>query len=384
MKFVLFLLFNCLLTFSSIFSQSPSQIIGKPYKFYNIEIAEFKFLNEMSYYEAEKSCKELGADWRLPTPTELKLILTNPYRKKIFNAEFDQFYWATCNQPYYGCDSNISYVVNNRTDFRFGVYYPTYRIIKKSKQKVIAVRNDSSSLINITANSINESVIGKPNKIGNIEIAQFDLPLIEDGNWYINQERCRNLGKGWRLPTKKEMILIYKNKQIIKNLRERDYWTYTTIESEVDNSLAYNFKQEDWVDTKKSSSYPIVRAVRYIPSSVLGKPIKLGKLLIAQNSFEEKMTWIDAVNVCAGLGEGWRLPTIEELNFLQKNLTKIKNLLKIDARNYWSSSNDNDINKVFMKNFYDDGLKTWLKYYDLDPFKNQEERGGLIAVKSLK
>lgn len=59
-----------------------------------------------------------------------------------------------------------------------------------------------------------QAIIGKPYRIGSLEIAQFDFPKPMYNNQAINA--CRGLGGGWRLPTKTEMNILYRNKSKIK------------------------------------------------------------------------------------------------------------------------------------------------------------------------
>jgi hypothetical protein len=76
---------------------------------------------------------------------------------------------------------------------------------------------------------------------------------------------------------------------------------------------------------------------------VIGKPIKIGNLLVAQNDFPKEMNWNNAKTACAKLGQGWRLPTKDELNTLYQNKEKIggftNNVLsKTSNSDYWTSS----------------------------------------------
>ena len=50
---------------------------------------------------------------------------------------------------------------------------------------------------------------------------------------------------------------------------------------------------------------------------------KLNGLEIASADFDSAYNWEDAKNICKGLGEGWRLPDINELKLLFKNRKKI-------------------------------------------------------------
>jgi hypothetical protein len=70
-------------------------------------------------------------------------------------------------------------------------------------------------------------------------------------------------------------------------------------------------------------------------NKVIGTPIKIGKLEVAQNDFPNPFNWDDANKACAELGDGWRLPTKNELNFMNKNKDKIGGFTE-DF--YWSST----------------------------------------------
>ena len=71
---------------------------------------------------------------------------------------------------------------------------------------------------------------------------------------------------------------------------------------------------------------------------IIGKPILIGNLLVAENDFPDTMEWSDAKSVCSELGKGWRLPSINELKLLYLNQKKVKNFT---SNNYWSSTKDN-------------------------------------------
>jgi len=61
----------------------------------------------------------------------------------------------------------------------------------------------------------------------------------------------------------------------------------------------------------------------YNSDSIIGKPIRIRNLEVAQNDFPKEMTWYDAKKACTDLGNGWRLPTKDELNLLYINKDKI-------------------------------------------------------------
>jgi hypothetical protein len=68
---------------------------------------------------------------------------------------------------------------------------------------------------------------------------------------------------------------------------------------------------------------------------IIGRPVKIGNLLVAQNDFPEVMDCVDAIKACRSLGKGWRLPNKTELNILYTNSKKIGGF---KGNNYWSST----------------------------------------------
>ena len=70
-----------------------------------------------------------------------------------------------------------------------------------------------------------DKIIGEPIKIKNLEVAQFDFP--NKMNWYDAKQACADLGRGWRLPTKVELHLMYKNKDKIDCFDSNYYWSST-------------------------------------------------------------------------------------------------------------------------------------------------------------
>ncbi len=87
---------------------------------------------------------------------------------------------------------------------------------------------------------------------------------------------------------------------------------------------------------------------------IIGKPVKIGNLLVAENDMTYVKYREDGVDACRDLGKGWRLPTNNELRILYLNRKKIKGFLGI---NYWSGSKKSKYGYWYL-DFNDGKLKT--------------------------
>lgn len=71
---------------------------------------------------------------------------------------------------------------------------------------------------------------------------------------------------------------------------------------------------------------------------ILGNPVRIGNIEVAQFDFEDALTWAEAQAACAKLGKGWRLPSYEELVFM----SKYRSNFNMNDPTYWSAN----INKL--------------------------------------
>ena len=74
--------------------------------------------------------------------------------------------------------------------------------------------------------------------------------------------------------------------------------------------------------------------------------IKIGNLEVMTEDFGE-MNWHEAKKACADLGDGWRLPTKNELDVLYENKDKIGGF----ANDYYWSSTEGDFNGAWLQDF---------------------------------
>ena len=79
--------------------------------------------------------------------------------------------------------------------------------------------------------------------------------------WKEAKKACASLGKGWRLPTRVELLLMYENKNVVGGFAYNYYWSST----EYDHSYAWYFTfnyGSAYNDFKYTTNY--VRAVKTI------------------------------------------------------------------------------------------------------------------------
>ena len=108
-----------------------------------------------------------------------------------------------------------------------------------------------------TPPSANDKIIGEPIKIADIEVAEYDFP--EYMNWDNALKACKALGSGWRLPTTRELDLLYRNKDEIGSFAPEYYWSSNFFD--VNSSWRYNFHGGFQAEANKGFGSN-VRAVR--------------------------------------------------------------------------------------------------------------------------
>lgn len=103
-------------------------------------------------------------------------------------------------------------------------------------------------------------------------------------------------------------------------------------------------------------------------ASIIGKPRKFGNLLVAQYDFPKVMNWSDAKKACAELGDGWRLPTKDELNSLYLNKYEI-GFFTDDG--YWSATEVDNSN-------------AWLQFFSTGYRNNGVSKNNKFDVRAVR
>lgn len=247
-------------------------------------------------------------------------------------------------------------------DLWYNIEY--YNELSRQKPKIKANKDDEKKL-NDTKLLEWYSIVTTI-KIGKLDVAQQDLPLIRM-KYKDAKKVCSELKDGWRLPTKDELNKLYKSKNKIGGFSSHwsIYWSSTEdgIDTQSNEEFAWVQDFEDGMQqsSRTAEQFNNIRLVRSLDdkeksesndkldkdnnkstiiqnnSKIEVNSLKIGRLEVALNDISGKMTWSDAIKACSSLGKGWHLPSINELKILLENKDKIGGF---GYDNYWSSTED--------------------------------------------
>ena len=130
-----------------------------------------------------------------------------------------------------------------------------------------------------------------------------------------------------------------------KHVYSQNFYLYSnTKKKSASRSIGVGFRGEikfgfPFFDDLYEEAIGVCSKVRSSKEFIIGRAKDYGYLKIAEHDFPVEMSWLEGINSCADLGNGWRLPTIEELNFMYTNKDLIKGFTQTT---YWSSNNGFD------------------------------------------
>ncbi len=324
-------------------------VIGEPYKLNGLLIAENDFADLMNWEDAKEACEGLGEGWRLPTRKELYSIMieikfTPLLENEYWNFELEENcnYWSSSEIDESASCQNFEYFCEE-----------TLLIEKTATLWVRAVKSNELEKDN-TVNDEELDFITAPFELRGLNIASQDFPNVM--SWDEAKEACEALGEGWRLPTKKELNYLCQNRDYIGFYEVDIYWSSTEIENE---AWYQNFANNDMSISGKDGKL-FVRAVMTLDIKddesheeqldIIGEPIHINDLMIAEHEFPEKMDWDDAMKACKDLGEGWRLPTKQEILMIYQN----RNEIAYYPDDYYWTATIHDIDTEF----------AWYQYFE--------------------
>ena len=160
-------------------------------------------------------------------------------------------------------------------------------------------------------------------------------------SWHEANKSCP---QGWRLPTVVELKCMCNNKSRLDRFNGKEYWS-----SEKTKKYKYfSITANDCDDEKNDASDQyFVRCVKDYsmdwnnPDYIYVTLRETGINVIVRD-LPQKYTWNDAIKSCPN---GWRLPTIEELQKMCENKNKIP---LFNEREYWSSTEKNRDSSFFV------------------------------------
>ena len=262
MKNYFVMLFIAVLLASTSAVHGQANVVGKPKRLGNLEVAQFDFPNALSWFDATDACANLaGGGWRLPTEIELNSLYINRLKIGGFKAkpaadweqgDYVKDFWSTYWTSFFEDPqfARMQYFSNGRKNL--GNAY--------DKINVRAVRS-LTNVLKVMSLNPQLTVIGKPKKIEKMEIAQFDFPMTLQ-LWEAKRV-CELIGGGWRLPTKDELNVIYTNKNVIGGFVDY-YWTSTPVEGDVFSNWGQDLKtgkQGEWGIARSRAGVRMVRVL---------------------------------------------------------------------------------------------------------------------------
>lgn len=297
------------------YSLGQSQIIGVPIKLSNIEVAQFNFPSKMTRSQAINACRELGLGWELPT----KIQLDSLYKNKVLIGGFiigdliNDAYWSSSEN-----DDGMGW----RQYFRDG------NKVLSELEAVGYVR--AVRVFNLKPTTLKPTPT--PTDDEELDLKYFELSSGETVTVKESDDEFSEIkwSKGIPFAT------------TINTASDKRY--YSDLELKELNK----------------------------PVNIIGKPIQIGKLLVAQNEFPIKSGWNSAKSACIGLGNGWRLPTKDELYILYQNKNVLRNFSKYG---YWSSTEGSVAEVAYYQDFTNGLTKPSIS--------NKLSTWGVRAVKSL-
>jgi hypothetical protein len=288
----------------------------------------------LSYNEIN-NLQKIKEGWRLPTKDELNYIFINRakiggFAQKIINQDGITkypIYWSST------LESNGQCIQSFGNDDHAGFQGQNFNL-------------ENSFYVRLVKMIRSIDIIGTSFKIDNLEIAQYAFP--HEVNWTDALQACASLGDGWRLPTRYELSILYKYKDQFGDSLNGIYWSSNTQSDSGAFAVEMTHCQHNTYSRHFTKKVHAVKgdlelkeapsknsSVMPTPNDIIGIPIIIENLEIAQYDFPEKMSWQSAQSACVSLANGWRLPTEDELKILYYFKDKT---CCIGDWNYWSSN----------------------------------------------
>jgi uncharacterized protein (TIGR02145 family) len=169
----------------------------------------------------------------------------------------------------------------------------------------------------LSGNGTNKSGFAAKPVSSRFDNGDFDKKIGDIAIWWTSTESNSN--------EKAYSILIYKEDSEPIDVNVYDKGNGSSVRLVKDKSKEILEKERIVQEEQKKKD----------SSLIIGKSITIGNLMVTEYEFPDYMNWFDAKKACASLGNGWRLPTSDELDILNNN-SKLVGV--IPQHGYWSST----------------------------------------------
>ena len=273
------MLFVCFVSYGQ--TVDSASIIGKSIRVGNLEVAQFDFPDLMNWDDAKKACEALGSGWGLPTKDDLNTLYQNKDKIGGFANGGYRNYWSS------------TVYLDDLASVASEIFAAWYQDFVNGGQNIFHM----------------------------------------DGPAYLRAVKVFNLN-----PTQPNSSDPIKTQEEIDE--ESDFSVLDIEESDIQTGeikWSKGIPFATTINTASDNRYYSDLELNELnkPVNIIGEPIQIGNLLVAQNEFPIKSDWNSAKSACIGLGNGWRLPTKDELYILYQNKNIIRNFSKYG---YWSST----------------------------------------------
>ena len=149
----------------------------------------------------------------------------------------------------------------------------------------------------------------------------------------------------------------YNDALIDKMIKRENYLLFSITKYKNEKVVGYGFFGKIYLSDDISEN--ISEKIEESSNPIIGKPIKIENIEVAEKDFPNTMNWEDAKKACENLGRGWRLPTKDELNTLYINKDKIGGF----AYGYCWSSTEYNSGRAWAQDFSNGKQYYYYKYY---------------------
>jgi TPR repeat protein/5'-3' exonuclease len=250
------------------------------------------------------------------------------------------------------------------------------------------------------------SVIFHVDTSGQSGLAAQPVDLTNKTTWDQAQLLASSYGQGWHLPTKDELILLQSQHKAVSGFFSDGFYWSSSLHGNA-NAWCQDFDNGYLTYANKGRTFSVRAVKSFEHESMTTWASKQAKILAYQIGdvlpdgsiifhidisgqsgiaaqpldIPKKATWDQAQLLASSYGQGWHLPTKDELTLLfAKRL-----ILSVFSPNYYWSSTESSIKGAWLQNFYDGNQISSFKTYSYEAraVRTFFFEGNLISINML-